>query len=272
MLQFQIDEDRCIQCGECTDDCPAGVISLEEYPVITNEDGCFRCQHCLAVCPTGAVSILGRDPDDSISLEGNMPDPERLEILIKGRRSVRRYSDRDLDPELIDELLDIAWHAPTGVNAQSVLFTVVRKSTVMNELRQEIMSELARLKDEGKLPPGFAGLYLGGAVKAWQKDGTDIIFRGAPHLLVTSAPKDAPCPVQDTHIALTTFQLMAHARGVGTVWDGMFMMALSVMPGLAARIGIPGDHIVGYAMAFGEPAVEYHRTVQRGKAVVNVVK
>jgi hypothetical protein len=61
-------------------------------------------------------------------------------------------------------------------------------------------------------------------------------------------------------------------EALGTVWDGMFMMALSVMPGLAARIGIPGDHIVGYAMAFGEPAVEYHRTVQRGKAVVNVVK
>jgi len=25
-------------------------------------------------------------------------------------------------------------------------------------------------------------------------------------------------------------------------------------------------------MAFGEPAVEYHRTVQRGPALVNVVK
>jgi len=272
MIQFQIDEERCIQCGECAEDCPAGVISLENYPIITNEDGCFRCQHCLAVCPTGAVSILNRNPDDSTLLEGNIPDPIRLETLIKGRRSVRRYSDRDLDPALIDQLLDIAWHAPTGVNAQSVLFTVVREGGVMNKLRQEVLSELARLKDEGKLPPGFAGQYLGSAVKAWQKDSTDIIFRGAAHLLVTSAPKDAPCPVQDTHIALTTFQLMAHARGVGTVWDGMFMMALSVIPELAVRIGIPEDHIVGYAMVFGEPAVTYHRTVQRGKAWVNIVK
>ena len=272
MLQFQIDEERCIQCGECAEDCPAGVISLEEYPVITNEDGCYRCQHCLAVCPTGAVSILGRNPDDSIPLEGNLPDPNRLMTLIKGRRSVRRYSSSDLDPALIDELLDVAWHAPTGVNAQSVLFTVVRERDLMDKLRQEVMTELTKVKEEGKLPPGFAGQYLGGAVKAWQKDGTDIIFRGAPHLLVTSAPKDAPCPVQDTIIALTTFQLMAHARGVGTVWDGMFMMALSVIPGLAARIGIPEDHIVGYAMVFGEPAVEYYRTVQRGKARENVVK
>ena len=97
------------------------------------------------------------------------------------------------------------------------------------------------------------------------------MFRGAPHLLVASAPKDSPCPLQDTHIALTTFQLMAHARGVGTVWDGMFMMALNVCPDLTDRLGIPDDHLVGYAIAFGEPEVEYHRTVQRGPALVNLV-
>jgi nitroreductase/NAD-dependent dihydropyrimidine dehydrogenase PreA subunit len=272
MIQFQIDEERCIQCGECAEDCPAGVISLEDYPVITNEDGCFRCQHCLAVCPTGAVSILGKNPSESILLEGNMPDPAKLEVLIKGRRSIRRYSSKDLDPALIDELLDVACHAPTGVNAQAVLFTVVREDKVMKRLREEVMTQLAKLKDEGKLPEGFVGQYIGGAVKAWKEKGLDIIFRGAPHLLLTSTPKDAPCPAQDPLIALTTFQLMAHARGVGTVWDGMFMMALSLLPGLAARLGIPDNHLLGYAMAFGEPVVEYHRTVQRGPANVNVVK
>ena len=272
MLDFTVDEERCIQCGACVDDCPAGVIALEEFPVITDAEGCFHCQHCLAVCPTGAVSIFGLDPDASIILEDGMPDAGRLETLIKGRRSVRQYTGRDLAAPLIDELLDIAWHAPTGVNAQGVLFTVVREGAVMKKLREEVLAELAVLKADKKLPPGLSGQYLGGAVKAWQESGVDMIFRGAPHLLVASAPQDAPCPVQDTIIALTTFQLMAHARGVGTVWDGMFMMALSVIPELAARIGIPEDHLVGYAMAFGEPAVEYHRTVQRGKAHVNIVR
>ncbi len=272
MIQFKIDEERCIQCGECENDCPAGIISLDDYPTITNEDGCFRCLHCFAVCPTGAVSILGKSPDTSIELAGNMPDAVRLETLIKGRRSIRRYSDRELDEALIDELLDIACHAPTGVNAQSVLFTVVKEKMVMKGLREEVIEQLARLKEAGQLPEGFVGKYIGGAVKAWQENKEDIIFRGAPHLLVTSAPKDAPCPAQDPLIALTTFQLMAHARGVGTVWDGMVMMAMSLLPGLAGRLGIPEDHAVGYAMAFGEPAVEYHRTVQRGPALVNIVK
>ena len=272
MIQFQIDEERCIQCGECAEDCPAGVISMEDYPTITNEDGCYRCQHCLAVCPEGAVSVLGRNPDASTTLEGNMPDPASMETLIKGRRSVRRYSDKDLNPILIDELLDIACHAPTGVNAQGVLFTVIKEGAVLKNLRKEVLTELTQLQDAGKLPEGFVGQYLGAAVDAWREAGKDLIFRGAPHLLITSAPKETPSPAQDTLIALTTFQLMAHARGVGTVWNGMVMMALAVCSGLAARLGIPENHMLGYAMVFGEPSVEYHRTVQRGAARVNDVK
>ncbi len=271
MIQFKIDEERCIQCGECANECPAEVIGMDEYPEMINEEGCYRCQHCLAVCPTGAVSILGRDPDNSIPLEENLPDPVHLEALIKGRRSVRRYTGKDLPQDLIDELLEVSWHAPTGVNNQSVLFTVVREGKVMERLRAEVMDKLGGIMVAGKLPEDFAGQYLGMAIKAWQEGGQDIMFRGAPHLLVASAPKDSPCPLQDTHIALTTFQLMAHARGVGTVWDGMFMMALNVCPDLTDRLGIPDDHLVGYAIAFGEPEVEYHRTVQRGPALVNLV-
>ncbi|MBU0479937.1 MAG: nitroreductase family protein [Proteobacteria bacterium] len=272
MTQFKIDEERCIQCGECVTDCPAGVLAMEEFPQMINEEGCYRCQHCLAVCPTGAVSILGRDPDASLALKDNLPDPRKLEVLIKGRRSVRRYTKNDLPPALIDELLEIAWHAPTGVNNQAVLFTVVREGAVMDSLRREVMAALIDKQKAGGLPDGFVGQYLGAAIKGWVEEGNDILFRGAPHLLLTSAPKSSPCPVQDTHIALATFQLMAHARGVGTVWDGMAMMALAVCPELIKRLGIPDDHLIGYAMAFGEPAVEYHRTVQRGPTLVNVVR
>lgn len=272
MIQFRIDKERCTQCGECEVECPAGVISMADYPTITNEEGCYRCQHCLAVCPTAAVSVLGIDPDGCTPLPDTKLDPAKLETLIKGRRSVRRYSDKDLPAEQIDELLTISCHAPTGINAQEVLFTVIKQGSIMKDLREEVLAQLAKLKDAGKLLEGRMGQYLGFAVKAWHEESKDIVFRGAPHLLITSAPKDAPCPVQDTHIALTTFQLMAQARGVGTVWDGIFMSVLSLLPGLPARLGIPEDHIVGHAMVFGEPAVTFHRTVQRGPAKMNVIE
>jgi hypothetical protein len=50
------------------------------------------------------------------------------------------------------------------------------------------------------------------------------------------------------------------------------MMALSLCPDLTGRLGIPDQHLTGYAMAFGWPAVEYHRAVQRASALINVVR
>lgn len=271
-FQFRVDEKRCTQCGECAADCPAGVITMDGLPQFDQEGGCYSCQHCLAVCPTGAVSILGKDPDKSQPLAGAFPTPGQMTALIKGRRSVRRYRDEEVASDLIDELLDVTAHAPTGVNSRSVLFTVVKERKMLHVLRRELLEQLEKRKASGGLPEGLVGRYLGGAVKLWKEEGRDVIFRGAPHLLITSAPKAAPCPAQDTLIALTTFQMIAHTHGLGTVWDGILMMALALCPDLVERLGIPGDHVLGYAMVFGWPAVEYHRSVQRSPALVNVAR
>lgn len=272
MLRFQVDEERCIQCGECAQDCPAGIIALDDYPRITDQARCIQCQHCLAVCPTAALSILGNNPDDSLALAGNLPPAEQLATLIKGRRTVRRYQQENLPAQLIDELLNTACHAPTGVNARAVLFTVIRERAILERLRDELITRLSELKKADQLPSGLAGKYLHWVITAWRDKGQDIMFRGAPHLLITSTPADVPCPGQDSLIALTTFDLYAQAKGVGTVWDGICMMALAACPEMPAKLGIPADHTLGYAMAFGAPAVEYHRTIQRGPALVNNVE
>lgn len=268
MLNFRIDKDACIQCGECAADCPAGIIAMQDYPEMTNEQACIRCQHCFAVCPTGALSIFGMEPEAD-EPEKDLPSPAQMSDLIRWRRSVRRYTDENVSEELMGELLEAACHAPTGVNAQNVLFTVVRNRAAMDELRRETLERLGALADAQALPDGIISQYLGFAVKMWRAEGKDIIFRGAPHLLVTSTPQNVPCPVQDADIALATFELLASANGLGTVWDGMFIMALAVCPELKDVLKIPADHTIGYAMAFGHPAVQYHRPARRSPAKIN---
>ena len=101
MLSFEVDLQSCTRCGECIADCPARIIVMEEgVPTIApdREATCYRCQHCLAICPTGAVSILGLKPSGSRPLAGSYPDPDKLEALIRGRRSVRRYKQENLEP------------------------------------------------------------------------------------------------------------------------------------------------------------------------------
>jgi len=51
-----VNEDMCVGCGVCVDDCPVGAITLkEDQKAIINEDECIRCGRCHEVCPEEAV-------------------------------------------------------------------------------------------------------------------------------------------------------------------------------------------------------------------------
>lgn len=273
MLDFKINKTICTKCGNCAADCPAMIISMDAgFPAVSpeNEARCYRCQHCFAVCPTGAVSILGLRPEDSQSLSGNMPDAGQMETFIKGRRAVRRYKEENLEPELLQRLLDVACHAPSGMNARQVRFTLVDDRNKLIRLRNELMADLSlKIRDES-FPAGME--YFANFVRMWEEEQIDVLFRGAPHFMVASAPKNIATPVQDCLIALSYFDLFANTLGVGTVWDGLAKLAINdLLPEYRSRLGIPEDHVIGYAMAFGRPAVQYARTTQHGPAQIYLV-
>jgi nitroreductase/NAD-dependent dihydropyrimidine dehydrogenase PreA subunit len=273
MLSFTIDKSTCISCQLCAKNCVARIIAMSDgYPLIPEEReaGCYKCQHCLAVCPTGALSILGLKASDSRPLAGNCPSPEQLETLIKGRRSIRNYKQENLEPEIINRLLEVAWHAPTGKNCRQVLFTVVDDLDRMNLLKNQIMLALGRLSREDGIPEGLS--FFNDFVKLWEDKGIDIIFRDAPHLLIASAPANCATPEQDCVIALSYFELFAQSMGVGTVWDGFAHYIFNhLLPEFRKTLNIPDDHVIGYAMAFGKPAVNYARTAQHKPALINRV-
>lgn len=274
MIDFRIDRERCTQCKQCVGDCPSRIIGLdgEGFPSIApeKETNCLGCEHCLAICPEGALSILGYRPEESLLLKGGYPDPQQLETLIKGRRSVRRYRPENLDPELLNKLLDVAWHAPTGVNSRQVRFTVLDDRDKVARLRDEVMAGLLRLDREGALPASKS--YYASFIRVWEKRQIDLIFRDAPHLLIASAPKSASTPKEDCMIALTSFELYAQASGVGTLWNGIASWAIDEMfPDIRRSLGIPDEHLFGYAMLFGKPAVHYARTVQHQPAPIHRV-
>lgn len=274
MIDFTVNQQSCTKCGQCAADCPARIIELNGgFPSISaeKESSCYRCQHCLAVCPVGAVAILGRKPSRSLPLAGKLPSPIQMETAIKGRRAVRQYREENLAPELIEKLLDAACHAPSGMNSRQVRFTVVDNRDKLIELRNEMMATLSRMSREGSFPQGLE--FFSHFVRQWDEEKVDFLFRGAPHLVIASAPAGVATPEQDCLIALSYFELYATSLGVGTVWDGLAKGAINdLMPEYKARLGIPEDHLIGYAMAFGRPAVHYARTVQHGPALVHYVR
>ncbi len=268
MLSFSVQQDRCDGCGLCISDCPSRVIqqAADKRPFVPpeKEENCLRCQHCLAICPTAAISVFGLDPGDSLPVSADVwPRFEQMTHLVRGRRSVRRYRDENVDPALIDRLLATAAHAPTGVNSRSLTFTVIDDKSKLHCLRERVMQALVEASNAGRIPARFA--YVERAVSAYVQHDADVIFRGAPHVLIVSAPPQAPCATEDVPIALSYFELLAQTAGLGTVWCGMLKLAFESVPELKSLVDLPPGHHY-YAMLFGHPAVHYARTVQRETA------
>lgn len=47
--------DKCLQCGECEDNCPVQALTLDPYPVIN--DNCISCFCCVELCTEGALEV-----------------------------------------------------------------------------------------------------------------------------------------------------------------------------------------------------------------------
>jgi len=61
-----VNEDLCVSCGVCVDDCPVGAITLKEnQKAVINDDVCIRCGRCHEICPEEAVRHDGeRIPEE----------------------------------------------------------------------------------------------------------------------------------------------------------------------------------------------------------------
>ncbi|WP_372776764.1 nitroreductase family protein [Mangrovibacterium sp.] len=272
-MDFKIDESKCINCGLCSSDCPVLIINNKtDFPTIKEgkEANCLKCQHCLAVCPTAALSIWGKNPEASIPATSAIPETVALENLMQTRRSIRKFADEEVDPELIHRLVSMASYAPTAKNENAVQFTVVDNKIDMMKLRELTYNCIKKAFEEERIPAQH--LYLNNFQNVWETKQIDVIFRDAPHLLITSAPKEGTFPLMDCGIAMTYFDLLANTNGIGTLWDGFAKYAFEdVAPEMKARLGIPENHEVAIVLAFGKPAVKYARSIQNDSPAIRRV-
>ena len=261
-LKFRVDAEKCVQCDACVKDCPSEIIHREGSVPEAAEGSCLECQHCLAVCPAGAISVFGLKPENSLPLlEGAIPSYQQMKTLVRGRRSVRQFLDDDVPPTLIDGLLADLAHAPTGCNDRDLTFSLVPNREAMGILREKVVKAIEAKQASGAVFDAF----IAGAVTAYRNDGRDMLFRGAPHLLIVSAGAKATCGHEDAVLALAYFELLAQSANVGTTWCGVIKFIADMVPETRALLGLAPD-VYFYAMMFGKPAVCYARTVQRDSA------
>ena len=206
-----IDKEKCIGCGLCVKDCPAGKLKLEEKKAVYTPE-CIECGHCVAVCPRAAVTIPEYDMDDVEVYDKNgfSIDPDRFLRAVKFRRSIRSYREQPLEKEKMEKILQAGRYTPTAKNRQSCRFIVLKEE--LEEFKTLLWEEIPELAErmKGEMPQ-YAMLFKF-MYRRWKKDhAADQLFFNAPSCIMVVS--DNPL---DGGLAAANMETMAGAsrRGI----------------------------------------------------------
>ena len=249
----------CIRCGLCVKVCPMAIFTLTPAAGKARPqhiEACIGCGHCLANCPVNAISIAGLKLECDVVTEKPCTY-DALRSLVRCRRSVRLFMDKTVPKADFDELLATTRFAPTARNSRGVHWTIV--------LDPQKVQSLSGLTIDWFRQNGVMNL-----VRQWE-NGYDIINRHAPHLVVAHSDDSTAKPVEDAAIALTTFELLANAKGLGTCWAGFFMTAAYDYAPLHAALELPPGHKVRGALMAGYAAVRPQHIPGRDSAKTHFI-
>ncbi len=160
-----------------------------------------------------------------------------LEVLIKGRRSIRHWKKEEVPDELIRKAVELATWAPNGGNFQGWHFIVVKKQEVIEKIADAVQSVSDKIASWPEAMPWRED------VERYRKNAS--FFRNAPvcigvFISAYQSPMDrvllaresvdpeareilgfrrsAPTAIQSGAAAVTTMLLAFHQMGLGAVW------------------------------------------------------
>ena len=154
------------------------------------------------------------------------------------RRSVRKFSDKEIPKEELDLIIKAGLYAPSAMNKQTWQFTVLTNTEDIQELAKAIAKQL---------------------------DRADYNMYKPTALIIPSNSKDSKFGRDDNACALENIFLAASSLGIGSVWINQ-LHGICDEPEIRAllnKYGIPADHIVFGMAALGYSAEMETRVIER---------
>ncbi len=150
--------------------------------------------------------------------------------MIKTRRSVRSFSEREIPAEVLRIIAETAVYAPSAMNRQCWHFSVISKR-----------EDIDRLAEAVRLACGRDERYN---------------FYHPAAMIIASAEREIEMGRDDCACALQNIFLAAHALGIGSVWINQIRDVCDVpeVRNLLCGYGVPDAHVVYGAAALGYAA------------------
>ena len=247
MNTITVNEEKCIGCSLCVNDCPSACLYLENGKAHASKSGCIECGHCYAICPQGAIHISGYPCEDEPVVSMTELDSETLLSAMRSRRTIRHFTAQPVEEKKIRKILEAGRYCPTGGNSQNVSYTVLGSK---QQEAEAICVDLFR-----------TGQKIGAPLVKFLKRiniSDSFFFKGAPLVIVVSGKDDV-----NAALASSYMEIMAESLGLGVLYSGFFRVCAGISRKLRKLLELPKGHKVVTCMVIGYPAVKYQRIVPR---------
>ena len=182
-----------------------------------------------------------------------------LDVCIKGRRSVRCYTDDPVSKEQVEAVLEAGIWAPTAMNREPCKFIVIENKELIKYVSDETKVLVKQMF------PLYAKRYSTEA---------DLICYKAPVLILVCTEKDqqrANWNLLDSVLGTENMFLKAYELGLGTCYMG-FVSLLNSKPDVLKKIGIPENYEMMVPLILGHPKTKQGKGKRKKPDILKWIK
>lgn len=177
---------------------------------------------------------------------------------ILGRRSVRSYTNRQIEPSVVKTLLEAAVRAPTALHKEPWGFVIIQNKNILKKI-----SDLAK-------PLFIAELKNTGSREDLLKFTEGNLFYDAGTLIIICGKTNSLLPIADCWMAAENLILSASAMGLGSCVITSALPAMT-LPEVQSILKIPAGFTAFAPIIIGYPNTFTAASSRKAPLILNAI-